>query len=317
VKKKFLKFGNQLYFNEANPMKKIIVIAGPTASGKTSLAVALAKQMNCPIISADSRQFYKELSIGTAKPTGEEMEGIQHYFINSHSVEHPLSAVQYEKQAIEKVKDLFKKNDSIIVVGGSGLFINALIYGTDQLPHDPAIRDFWNEELEIKGIAYLQQKLKEVDLGYYNESDIKNPVRLIRALEIHQITGEPFSKFRKKYTKTTRFKTHFFVIDYPREELYERINQRVDIMIENGLVKEVRENRKHQNLQPLNTVGYKEIFEYLDFNISHERAIELIKQNTRRYAKRQLTWFRKEEDAHWLKPSGTKEMVKTIISTLL
>ncbi|PWH86067.1 tRNA (adenosine(37)-N6)-dimethylallyltransferase MiaA [Brumimicrobium oceani] len=297
-------------------MKKIIVIAGPTASGKTSLAVALAKQLNCSIISADSRQFYKELSIGTAKPSEEEMEGIPHYFIDSHSVEHPLSAGQFEKQALERVKNLFESDDTIIIVGGSGMFINALIYGTDQLPHNPEIRDFWNQELEEKGIEFLQEKLKTVDLAYYNEADIKNPVRLIRALEIFEITGQPFSQLRKQNVKTPRFPTYYFVINHPREELYNRINQRVEIMIANGLIDEVKNNIQHRSLQTLNTVGYKEVFEYLDGEISKERAIALIQQNTRRYAKRQLTWFRKEDSAHWISPTTTENMVKDIISTL-
>ncbi len=294
-------------------MKKIIVIAGPTASGKTSLAVALAKQLNCPIISADSRQFYKELSIGTAKPTPVEMEGVPHYFVDSHSVEEPLSAGQYEKQALEKVEELFESHNTIIVVGGSGMFIDALIYGTDQLPHNPDIRNAWNQQFEEKGIEFLQEKLKEVDLKYYNEADIKNPVRLIRALEIFEITGQPFSKLRKQNIKTPRYKTYYFVIDHPREKLYERINQRVEIMIENGLIDEVKANQQHRALQALNTVGYKEVFEYLDGKISLERAIERIQQNTRRYAKRQLTWFRKEGSAHWLKPSTDDEMVRTVL----
>ncbi|HLV41282.1 MAG TPA: tRNA (adenosine(37)-N6)-dimethylallyltransferase MiaA [Brumimicrobium sp.] len=297
-------------------MKKIIVIAGPTASGKTSLAVALAKQLNTPVISADSRQFYKELSIGTAKPTEEEMEGIPHHFIDSHSVEHPLSAGQYEKQALKKVEELFKTHESIIVVGGSGMFINALIYGTDQLPHQPEVRERWNREFERNGIEFLQEKLKSIDLEYYQEADINNPVRLIRALEIHEITGLPYSTLRRQNIKELRFKTHYFVINHPREELYDRINKRVDIMIKDGLIEEVRANRKHQDLQPLNTVGYKEIFEYLNYNISFERAVELVKQNTRRYAKRQLTWFRKEEDAHWLTPESNEKMVQTIISMI-
>lgn len=297
-------------------MKKIIVIAGPTASGKTSLAVALAKQLNCPIISADSRQFYKELAIGTAKPTPQEMDGVPHYFVDSHSIENPLSAGQFEKQGLEKVEELFKINAHIIVVGGSGMFINALIYGTDQLPHDPKIRDFWNQELEEKGIEFLQEKLKEVDLAYYREADIRNPVRLIRALEVFQITGQPFSKLRQQSTKKARFETHYFVIDHPREELYSRINQRVEIMIQNGLIEEVKANLQHRTLQSMNTVGYKEVFEYLDGNISLERATELIKQNTRRYAKRQLTWFRKENNAHWIRPESTEEMVKTILFTV-
>ena len=297
-------------------MKKIIVIAGPTASGKTSLAVALAKQLDAPIVSADSRQFYKELSIVTAKPTKEEMDGVPHYFVGSHSVEQPLSAGQYERQALKKVEELFLSHDTIIVVGGSGMFINALIYGTDQLPHQPEIRSFWNLEFENKGIEFLQEKLKAVDPEYYNEADVNNPVRLIRALEIHEITGQPYSSLRKQIAKKPRFTTHYFVIDYPREELYSRINQRVDIMMKNGLLEEVRENRKYQDLQPLNTVGYKEIFEYLDYKIPLERAIELIKQNTRRYAKRQLTWFRKEENAIWLTPINQEEMNQSILSTV-
>ncbi|WP_107038906.1 tRNA (adenosine(37)-N6)-dimethylallyltransferase MiaA [Brumimicrobium mesophilum] len=297
-------------------MKEIIVIAGPTASGKTSLAVALAKRLKCSVISADSRQFYKELAIGTAKPTPEEMEDVPHYFIDSHSIEHPLSAGQFEKQALEKVEELFKTEDYIIVVGGSGMFINALIYGTDQLPHDPKVRDFWNQELENKGIEFLQEKLKAIDLPYYNEADIKNPVRLIRALEIQQITGEPFSKLRQQDIKKPRYSTHYFVINHPREKLYDRINKRVEIMIENGLVQEVKLNQKYSNLQPLNTVGYKEVFEYLNGEISMERAIELIQQNTRRYAKRQLTWFRKIDNAHWITPTTTDEMLKTILSTV-
>jgi|SRR5690554_1305772 len=294
-------------------MKKIIVIAGPTASGKTSLAVALAKQLNAPVISADSRQFYKELSIGTAKPTQEEMDGIPHYFIDSHSVEHPLSAGQYERQALEKVNELFEVHENIVVVGGSGMFINALIYGTDQLPHQPEVRAFWNQQFEEKGIEFLQERLESVDPEYYHEVDINNHVRLIRALEIHEITGQSYSGLRKQSNKKPRFETHYFVIDFPREELYNRINQRVDLMMKNGLLEEVRANIIHRDLQPLNTVGYKEIFEYIDFNISLERAVELIKQNTRRYAKRQMTWFRKEERAHWLHYDNQEDMLQSIL----
>ena len=297
-------------------MKKIIVIAGPTASGKTSLAVALAKQLKSPVISADSRQFYKEISIGTAKPTDEEMEGVPHYFIGSHSVEHPLSAGQYEKEALKIVELLFQTHNTLIVVGGSGMYIDALIYGTDQLPHEPDVRAYWNYQFEEKGLLFLQEKLAALDPDYYAEMDTSNPVRLIRALEIIEITGKTYSSLRKQYRSTKRFDTHFFVIDYPREELYERINQRVDIMVRNGLVEEVRANLKHRDLQPLNTVGYKEIFEYLDDNISLERAIELVKQNTRRYAKRQLTWLRKEQEAHWLVPDTQEKMIQFILSIL-
>lgn len=297
-------------------MKKLIVIAGPTASGKTSLAVALAKQLKAPVISADSRQFYKELSIGTAKPSAEEMDGVPHYFIGSHSIHDALTAGQYEKQALAKTEELFKLHDYIILVGGSGMFINALIYGTDQLPHEPKVREFWNTEFEQRGIEFLQEKLKSADPEFFAEVDKANPVRLIRALEIIEITGQPYSTLRKQNKKVPRFNTHYFVIDHPREELYNRINQRVDNMIEEGLIAEVRKYQEFQNLQALNTVGYKEIFEYLNYNIAYERAIELIKQNTRRYAKRQLTWFRKEESAIWLTPVNQESMIQSILSTL-
>lgn len=297
-------------------MKKLIVIAGPTASGKTSLSVALAKQLNAPIISADSRQFYKELSIGTAKPKSEEMENVPHYFIDSHSVEHPLSAGQFEKEALETVEHLFKTNKNIIIVGGSGMFINALVYGTDQLPHQPEIREYWNQKLKEKGIAFLQTRLKEVDPEYYEQVDLQNPVRLIRALEIYAITKQAYSHLRQQKNNKPRYETLYFVIDHPREQLYERINQRVDIMVEEGLFEEAKDNIHHRGLQPLNTVGYKEAFSYLDKEIDKERAIELIKQNTRRYAKRQLTWFRRVKDTQWIKAEENARMLEKINSFL-
>lgn len=297
-------------------MKKLIVIAGPTASGKTSLSVALAKQLNASIISADSRQFYKELSIGTAKPTEKEMEGVPHYFIGSHSITTPLSAGQFEKLALEKVKQLFQKNEFVIVIGGSGMFIDALIYGTDQLPHDPKLRSFWNQKFKECGLEFIQSQLKELDLDYYNQVDLNNPIRLIRALEVINITGLPYSSLRKN-EKTFRFDTSYFVLHHPREKLYERINQRVDNMIEEGLIQEVQDNLLNKKLQSLNTVGYKEVFSYLDNEISREEAITLIKRNTRRYAKRQLTWLRREKNAHWIKATTNEEMTKIIMKELI
>lgn len=295
-------------------MKKLIVIAGPTASGKTSLAVELAKQLDTAIISADSRQFYKELSIGTAKPTAEEMQGITHYFVDSHSVTEPLTAGQYEIQALAVVEELFKTKEEIIVVGGSGLFINALIYGTDQLPHLPEIREKWNQLHQEKGIEFLQEKLKKVDPDFYNKVDTKNAVRLIRAIEIFEITGIPYSQQREMADDTYRFETEYFVIDHPREILYDRINRRVDIMVENGLFQEVENNIQYKELQSLNTVGYKEVFSLLAGEIDKERAIELIKQNSRRYAKRQLTWFRREKNAHWIPYDSNENMVSEIMA---
>ncbi|HLW38900.1 MAG TPA: tRNA (adenosine(37)-N6)-dimethylallyltransferase MiaA [Brumimicrobium sp.] len=294
-------------------MKKLIVIAGPTASGKTSLSVELANRLNAPIISADSRQFYKELEIGTAKPKPEEIKNVPHYFVDSHSVTEPLSSGQFEKEALELTSELFKTNNFIILVGGSGMFINSLVYGSDQLPHRPEIREHWNQVLKEKGIEFLQNRLKEIDPNYYHQVDLQNPVRLIRALEIFEITKQPYSSLRQQEELQPRYSTAYFVIDYPREILYDRINRRVDIMVQEGLFEEAKNNLQHRNLQPLNTVGYKEIFRYLDGEISKEKAIELIKQNTRRYAKRQLTWFRKVKDAQWIKADKNDKMIENII----
>ncbi|MFA5575462.1 MAG: tRNA (adenosine(37)-N6)-dimethylallyltransferase MiaA [Brumimicrobium sp.] len=296
-------------------MKNLIVIAGPTASGKTSLSIELAKTLNAPIISADSRQFYKELSIGTAKPSKEEMEGVPHYFIDSHSIVNPVSAGRFEKEALEKIEKLSASNDYIIIAGGSGMFIDALIYGTDKIPHDKKWREHWNQQFENKGIKFLQNKLKSIDPKYYSEVDLNNPHRLIRALEVHSNTGKSFSSYRNN-KRQHRFPLKYFVINHPREKLYERINKRVDLMIENGLIEEVKVNLKHRDLLSLNTVGYKELFDYFDGKIDINVAIELIKRNTRRYAKRQLTWFRKEENAIWLTPYEVKKMVKTILDFL-
>jgi tRNA dimethylallyltransferase len=292
-------------------MKKLIVIAGPTASGKTKLSVGLAKQLNCPIISADSRQFYKEMFIGTAKPSRDEMEGVQHYFIDSHSIQEPLTAGQYETEAIQLLEELFQVHDKVILVGGSGMFIDAVVFGTDRIPHSKEVRDKWNNIFETNGLPYLQEQLKEKDPEYYSEVDLKNPVRLIRALEVIEITNKKYSELRQSSVQRD-FNTIYFVIDHPRELLYERINTRVEQMIENGLVHEVKNLAEHKKTQPLNTVGYKEIFEYLNGSISLERALELIKKNTRNYAKRQTTWFKRVKSAIWLKFSTIPSMIDVI-----
>ena len=278
-------------------MKKLIVIAGPTASGKTSLAVALAKELNCDILSADSRQFYKEISIGTAKPTKEEMGGVTHHFIDSHSLTTPLSAVGFEKEALQVLSKCYETNDYAILVGGSGMFIKALLEGTDELPHDKKVQEKWNKTYAEKGIDYLKEQVNKKDPITYNTIDKNNPVRLIRALEIMDLTQRSYSELVTGTKKQRPFTSYYFVLNHPREVLYNRINQRVDQMIEKGLVEEVQSVAHLKNLQTLNTVGYKEIFDYLDGKTTLEEAIALIKQNTRRYAKRQLTWFRKVEGA--------------------
>lgn len=292
-------------------MKKLIVIAGPTASGKTKLSVGLAKQFDCPIISADSRQFYKELSIGTAKPSNEEKEGVTHYFIDSHSIQEPLTAGQFETEAIQLLDELFLTNDQVILVGGSGMFIDAVVFGTDRIPHSKEVREKWNDIFEKQGLPYLQEQLKEKDPEYFAQVDTKNPVRLIRALEAVEITNKKYSELRKNKTQRS-FTSHYFVIEHPRELLYDRINQRVDEMITSGLIDEVKNLVHHKKTQALNTVGYKEIFEYLEGSISLERAIELIKKNTRNYAKRQTTWFKRVKDAKWIKFSTITSMIDVI-----
>lgn len=295
-------------------MKKLIVIAGPTASGKTALAVSLAHRLKCQIVSADSRQFYKEMSIGTAKPSIEEMEGVPHHFIDSHSITAPLSAVQFEKEALACLEELFSVNDYVILVGGSGMFIKALIEGTDELPHDKSVQEKWNQLHTSKGLSSLQEELKSKDPIYFNNKvDQHNPVRLIRALEIIELTGKKLSDLTTGKAKERPFETDYYVLNHPREVLYNRINLRVDMMFENGLLEEARSLLPFKSLQALNTVGYKELFDYFDGEHNLETAKELIKRNTRRYAKRQLTWFKGVEDAVWLDGTlGSKKLALEI-----
>ncbi|MGM0480021.1 MAG: tRNA (adenosine(37)-N6)-dimethylallyltransferase MiaA [Bacteroidota bacterium] len=294
----------------------LIVIAGPTASGKTALSVALAKQLKCPVISADSRQFYKEMSIGTAKPTRAEMKGVPHFFIDSHSIEAPLSAGTYERLALKRLEQLFRKHEHVVLVGGSGMFIDAVIHGTDQLPHSREIQLEWNEFYNENGLEGLQEQLREKDPEYYQEVDENNPVRLIRALEVISITGTPFSQLRSRSKKRRPFNTHYFAIDVPRETLYERINQRVLQMIENGLESEARGLLSKKEYTALNTVGYKEFFQYFNDEIERSEAISLIQRNTRRYAKRQMTWLRKNPSIQWIAFDETDQMLKSCLSKL-
>lgn len=284
-------------------MRKLIVIAGPTASGKTAISVELAKRLTTEVISADSRQFYKELAIGTAKPTLDEMQGVPHHFIDSHSIHHPLSAGQFEKEALALLEELFEHHETVICVGGSGMFLKALTHGTHQFPQDKGLQHQLNEDLKTKGFPFLVDKLKHLDPATHARIDLANPYRVIRALEICLITGEKLSILQKKSPKVRRnFSPHYFVINHPREVLYERINQRVDQMFENGLLEEAKLVYPLKHLKPLQTVGYQELFAHFDGDYSLDEAIRLIKRNTRRYAKRQLTWFRSIENAVWVEP---------------
>jgi tRNA dimethylallyltransferase len=286
--------------HQQSPKKELIVIAGPTAVGKTAVAIKLAQQLKTEIVSADSRQFYREMSIGTAKPTADELSQAMHHFINSHSVTESINVGDFEKQALQLLDGLFKTHDKVIMAGGSGLFIQAITQGFDELPvADVHIRNNLSQELAEKGIQFLQGKLKEADSVYYEQVDLNNPQRLIRALEVFETTGKPFSSYRKAATNKRPFHIIKIGLDLPRDILYKRINQRVDDMIAQGLVEEVRSLLPYRHFNSLNTVGYSELFDYFDGQTDLNTTIELIKQNTRRFAKRQLTWFRKDKEIKW------------------
>ncbi len=277
---------------------RIIVIQGPTASGKTSIAVKLAKHFNTVVISADSRQFYKEMSIGTAKPTPDEMQGIKHYFINSHSIHDEVSAFRYAEEAKKLLTSLFKKHSIVILVGGSGLFIEALCKGLDPIPHDRKFYDEIVDELNQNGIDSLLNELKNKDPEFYDKIDKKNTYRVIRSIEAIRLSGKTMSSLRNsKNEKEELFNTIYFTLNPERKYLYGKINKRVDLMLEKGLLDEVNKLYKYKHLKPLNTVGYKEIFNQKDGFVSFNNAVDKIKQHSRNYAKRQITWFTNKTDS--------------------
>jgi tRNA dimethylallyltransferase len=278
------------------------------------LGIALAKHWNTLVLSADSRQFYKETAIGTAKPSLEEQDGVKHYFVDSHSIHEPLSSAQYEKKALAILEAEFKKHEIILLVGGSGMFVDALCYGLDDIPHDADVKNELNKEFQQLGLASLLLELKVKDPVYYESTDLKNPVRIIRALEVIRISGKTYSSYQKFQPQVRDFKIHKFVIDLPRDYLYQRINKRVDLMVDAGLLEEVQRLFPWQDLQTLNTVGYSELFSYLRNEIDMERALELIQQNTRRYAKRQLTWFRRDPNNHWISETDLDSQFQYVLN---
>lgn len=281
-------------------MKKVIVIGGPTASGKTGLAIELAKRYNTEIINSDSRQFYKHMDIGTAKPTADEQSQAKHHFIDFLEPDQDYNAGRFEIDALKKIAEIHENNDYAIVVGGSGLYLRTLCEGMDDLPEtDIAVREKYNQIFKKEGLEVLQNLLQEKDPDYFQAVDIKNPHRIIRALEVIEQTGQTYSSLRKKVKPVRPFKIIKIAIDISREELYSRINSRVDNMIATGLIDEVKSLLKFKNFNALKTVGYIDIFSFLEGKISLEEAIELIKKNTRNYAKRQMTWFNKDEEFHW------------------
>ena len=289
--------------------KNLIIIAGPTAIGKTALAIELAQYYGCPVISADSRQFYKEMSIGTAKPTVAEMQDVPHYFIDHISIQDTYNVGQYERDAINLIETLFKEHEQLIVVGGSGLYINAIMNGVDEFEEIPThIRKGLIKDFEEKGIVYLQEQLKHRDEAYYGQVDLNNPQRLMRALEVCIHTNKSFSQFRTNIKKERSFDIFPILINTNREALYAKINHRVDVMMQQGLMNEAKALYSFKQLNALNTVGYKELFDVIDDKASLEDAVNLIKQNTRRYAKRQLTWFNHQGDFESFEPTDLEKL---------
>jgi tRNA dimethylallyltransferase len=282
--------------------KKILrLIVGPTASGKTDFSIELAIQLKSPVISCDSRQIYKELIIGTAPPTAEQLSAVKHYFIHSHSIHNHYTAGKYEIEALSLLDELFKEHDQLVMVGGSGLYADAVCYGIDDFPQpDFDLRERLSARFSQEGIDNLRDELSILDRESYNTIDISNPQRIIRALEVTIGTGKKFSSFKSFKKKERSFTVERTLLERPREELYTRINKRVDLMMAAGLLEEVRSLYSYRNLTALKTVGYRELFAYIEGKCTLDEAVDLIKRNTRRYAKRQITWFKRETPSKFL-----------------
>lgn len=295
----------------------LVVLGGPTGVGKTAAAIALAQKFNTEIISSDSRQVFKELSIGTALPSARELNLVPHHFIQSHSIESKFNASVFENEVLQKLETLFTKHNMVVMVGGSGLYIDAVCNGIDDLPTIPAeTRNKYHQLFEIEGIEKLQELVKKCDPEYYKKVDLNNYKRLQKALEIYDITGKPYSSHLKHQPKQRNFNILRIALNIDRELLYNRINNRTDKMIEAGLEEEARSMISKKNITPLKTVGYSEFFDYFDGQITKAEAIEQIKNHTRAYARRQLTWFRKHKDTHWFEPEQIDEMSVLIESKL-
>ena len=285
-----------------NPKDKtVIIICGPTAVGKTSISITLAKYFHTEIISADSRQCFKELKIGVARPSDEELKEIPHHFIASHSIKENINAAFFEQFALQKAGDLFKTHDTIIMVGGTGLYIKAFCEGLDEIPPiDETIRKNIITDYELRGLSWLQDQVKTNDPEFYKIGEVQNPQRLMRALEVVESTGQSILAFRKNKKIERPFNIIKIGLELPKEELYVNINSRVDKMLQEGLMEEVCSLNGYRDVNALQTVGYSEIFEHLDGKMSLANAIEEIKKNTRQYAKRQMTWFKKDKEINWV-----------------
>lgn len=285
---------------EYNKNKYLITVVGPTAIGKTAMAIRIAEYFNTVVLSSDSRQFYKEMCIGTAVPSTDELSAVPHYFIQHKSIFEDYSVGDFEREALSLLKELFKTRNVVVMAGGSGLYVNAVLKGLDDFPDvDPSIRQELNQRLEREGVQSLAEQLRALDPFYYKQADVENPHRVIRALEICLGTNKPYSSFLSGESKKRDFLPVTIGLTAEREIIYNRINQRVDMMMDNGLLREVESLFPYRQKNALQTVGYKELFEYLQGNCSLETAVSEIKKNTRRFAKRQLTWFRKQDDIAW------------------
>ncbi|MEA3504536.1 MAG: tRNA (adenosine(37)-N6)-dimethylallyltransferase MiaA [Bacteroidota bacterium] len=289
--------------------KTLIIILGPTASGKTGVAVELAKYLNTEIISCDSRQFYKEMQIGTARATEKEMQGVPHHFVGNLSVMDYYNVSMFEKEALSTIENIHKNSDFAIMAGGTGLYINGICNGIDDLPDPtPETKEYLTTLYRENGISALQDKLLEMDSAYYKKVDLNNHKRLLRALEVCMSSDKTYTELKTSPKKERPFNIIKIGLNMERSEIIERIHHRTDLMIKKGLVEEVKNLEKHRDLNALNTVGYKEIFEFLDGITTLERAIENIKTNTRRYAKRQITWFKRDESIHWFHPNDIQKI---------
>jgi len=291
-------------------MKTLIVVVGPTGVGKSAISLQLALHYHTGIISADSRQIYRELSIGTAVPSPKDLEDVAHYFIQTKSIHDYYNVSEYETEALMLISRLFETMNPLILTGGSMLYVDTLCKGIDDIPTvSPEIREEVIEWYKKNGLEALQQKLLEIDPEYYLIVDLNNPKRLLHAVEIHQMTGKPFTSFRKNIVRERPFRILKIGINQDRKVLYERINERVDLMIESGLLEEAKTVYPHRKLNSMNTVGYKELFAYLDGTCTLEEAIDLIKRNTRKYARKQLTWFRGDPEINWFEPNQVQEIL--------
>ena len=295
--------------------KTLIVILGATGTGKTDISIEIARQLDTAIISADSRQIYKELNIGTAVPTTEQLAAVKHFMIQNKSVYDYYSAGKYESEVLKILDNIFKEKDTALLVGGSGMYIDAVCKGIDELPDVvPELRENLIKKYETEGIESLRFDLRRLDPEYYEIVDLQNSKRILKALEICLQTGKTYTSFRKNIVKKRNFNIIKIGIERKREELYERINQRVDLMIKNGLVEEAKQFFPNENLNSLNTVGYKELFPYFNGDYPLEEAIRLIKRNSRRYAKRQITWFKRDKNINWI---NTDESLQNKILELI